>query len=108
MADDVISLIRECLAGDKGSWDIFVQDFSRTAMKYLNGKFSNLGADKKEDIIQNVFVKLFRSGLNNFCGITKGRENPAPTKTKFRARHALPLQQQKKINPAALDEILVS
>lgn len=71
MADDLISLVQGCIAGDKGSWDIFVRDFSRTAMNILNSKFHNLGVDRKEDIIQNVFIKLIQGGLKNFCGTSK-------------------------------------
>lgn len=63
MNDDVISLIQGCLAGDKNSWDVFVQDFSLMAMNILNGKFSGLSYQEKEDIIQNVFVKLDQGGL---------------------------------------------
>lgn len=71
MADDLIPLVQGCIAGDKGSWDIFVRDFSRTAMNILNSKFHNLGVDRKEDIIQNVFIKLIQDGLKSFNGKSK-------------------------------------
>lgn len=70
MNDDVILLIQGCLAGDKNSWDVFDNEFRLTAEKILH-RFSGVAEPDKQDIIQNVFVKLRQGGLQNFRGASK-------------------------------------
>lgn len=71
MPDEVISLINQCLDNCGDSWNTFVREYARIAMNILNSGFSSIEAHEKDDIIQNVFSKLFNSGLRNFRGTTK-------------------------------------
>ncbi len=50
--------------------DTFVTRFGATALRILNDKFQNIPEHEKEDVIQNVFIKLLRNGLRNFNGIS--------------------------------------
>lgn len=71
MADEVVLLIQGCKAGIEESWNAFHKDFARMAMNILNSKFPNLSSDDKDDVVQNVFVKLHKGGLENFHGDLK-------------------------------------
>lgn len=71
MADNIISIIEGCLTGNANSWDALFKEFAPMAMNILNGRFSGTSVHEKEDIIQNVFVKLIKGGLNNFRGTSK-------------------------------------
>ncbi len=46
-------------------------EYARMAMNILNSKFPNLSGDDKDDVIQTVFVKLHKGGLENFRGGSK-------------------------------------
>lgn len=41
------------------------------AMNILNSRFTNTSVHEKEDVIQNVFIKLVKDGLKNFRGTSK-------------------------------------
>lgn len=71
MSDEVIAVIEGCLAKDKDSWNAFVKEFAPMAMNILNGQFSGIFASEKDDIVQNAFIKLIRSGLRDFKGNSK-------------------------------------
>lgn len=68
MSAEVIPVIKRCIAGDEEAWNIFCNAYSGIAMNILNRHFSSLALNEKEDVIQNVFTKLFRGGLRNFNG----------------------------------------
>jgi len=70
MFEDVLLVIEGCLRGEEQSWNIFVKEFGSMAENIIR-KFSDLPPHDRENIIQNVFIKLFKGGLNNFQGSTK-------------------------------------
>jgi RNA polymerase sigma factor (sigma-70 family) len=71
MADDIILTIQRCLAGNDDSWSVFVRDYSKMAISILCRKCSGLTTDDHNDIIQDVFIRLNKSGLKNFAGTSK-------------------------------------
>ena len=70
MFEDVLLVIEGCLREEEQSWNIFVKEFGSMADNIIR-KFSDLALHDRENIIQNVFIKLFKGGLNNFQGSTK-------------------------------------
>jgi len=70
MVEDVISVIEGCIRGEEPFWSTFVKEFGSMAENILR-KFSDIASHDRENIIQNVFIKLFRGGLSNFQGSTK-------------------------------------
>jgi len=70
MAGDIILTIEQCLKGDKKGWNQFVKELGSVADNILK-KFSDLTLPERENIIQNVFVKLLKGGLENFRGSTR-------------------------------------
>ena len=70
MFEDVLLVIEGCLREEEQSWNIFVKEFTSMAENIIR-KFSDLAPHDRENIIQNVFIKLFKGGLNNFQGSTK-------------------------------------
>ena len=63
-------LIRGCLEGKTSSWDSFVKIFGSVAQNIIR-KFRILDPSDHENIVQNVFIKLLRGGLENFQGKTE-------------------------------------
>jgi len=70
MKEDVLLVIQGCLKGEARAWDNFVKEFGSVADN-ITRKFSNLPRYDRENVIQNVFVKLLRGGLEDFQGTTK-------------------------------------
>lgn|GEM_PF-441367 len=70
ITEDIILLIEKCIKDEKHAWNIFVKQFASIADNILQ-KFSDMELSDREDIIQNVFIKLLRGGLSNFKGTTK-------------------------------------
>jgi len=70
MFEDVLLVIEGCLRREERSWNTFVKEFGSMAENILR-KFSDLAPHDRENIIQNVFIRLFKGGLNNFQGSTK-------------------------------------
>jgi RNA polymerase sigma factor (sigma-70 family) len=70
MFEDVLLVIERCLRGEERAWNIFVKEFGSMAENILR-KFSDLAPQDRENIIQNVFVRLLKGGLSNFQGSTK-------------------------------------
>ena len=70
MVEDVLLLIDGCLREEELAWNVFVKEFGSMAVNILR-KFSDLTPPDQENIIQNVFIKLFKGGLSNFHGSTK-------------------------------------
>lgn len=70
MFEDVLLVIEGCLREEERSWNIFVKEFGSMADNILR-KFSDVTTHDRENIIQNVFIKLFKGGLSNFNGSTK-------------------------------------
>lgn len=72
MVDDVLSIINACLSDDNAAaWNSLIHRFGGIALNILNGKFGDLSRQRKEDIVQNVCLKLVRGGLKNFRGSSK-------------------------------------
>lgn len=70
MIEDVLLVIAGCLRGKEWAWNSFVKEFSSMAENILK-RFSDLTLSDRENIIQNVFIKLLKGGLHNFQGTTK-------------------------------------
>lgn len=70
MFEDVLLIIEGCLREEERSWSIFAKEFGSMAENILR-KFSDLAPQDRENIIQNVLIKLFKGGLRNFQGSTK-------------------------------------
>jgi len=70
MLEDVILVIERCIRGEERAWNTFVKDFGSMAENILR-KFSDLISQDRENIIQNVFIRLLKGGLSNFRGSTK-------------------------------------
>ena len=70
MFEDVISVIEGCLRGEERAWYTFAKEFGSMAENILR-KFSDLSFHDRENVIQNVFVRLLKGGLSNFQGSTK-------------------------------------
>jgi len=70
MREDVLLVIQRCLGGEARAWDNFVKEFGSVA-ENITRRFTNLAPYDRENIIQNVFVKLLRGGLEDFQGTTK-------------------------------------
>jgi RNA polymerase sigma factor (sigma-70 family) len=70
MFEDVLLVIEGCLRKEGRAWNIFVKEFSSMAENILR-KFSDIAPYDRENIIQNVFIKLLKGGLSNFKGSTK-------------------------------------
>jgi len=70
MVGDVILIIEQCLKGEERAWNLFVKEFGSVADNILK-KFSDIALPDRENIIQNVFIKLLKGGLSNFRGATK-------------------------------------
>ncbi|MCL2760381.1 MAG: sigma-70 family RNA polymerase sigma factor [Desulfuromonadales bacterium] len=71
MNEEFLTFINSCIAGDSQSWNDFFSKYGSLATKTLNRYFSKLSSDEKDDIIQNILVKLLNNGLKNFKGTTK-------------------------------------
>lgn len=70
MFEDVLLVIEGCLREEERAWNTFAKEFGSMAENILR-KFSDLVPQDRENIIQNVFIKLFKGGLSNFHGSTK-------------------------------------
>ena len=70
MIEDVLLVIEECLAGEERAWNLFFKEFGSMGENILK-KFSALALPDRENIIQNIFIKLVKGGLRNFQGTTK-------------------------------------
>lgn len=58
-------LIKGCTAGDKQSWDCFVEQFSRLIYDSIRRTFRKYGANFNEDIINDLHGDVFLSLLDN-------------------------------------------
>ena len=70
MNEDILPLIRGCLANENTSWEIMYRECASVALKTLRNRFSSLTAEDHEDIVQNILIKI-ASGIRNFNGTTK-------------------------------------
>ena len=70
MVGDIIDIIRQCADGDGRAWKVFVKEYLPVAKNIIAGSF-DLPSEVQDDIIQNVFLKLIRGGLEHFRGTSK-------------------------------------
>ena len=70
MFEDVLLVIEGCLREEEQAWNTFAKEFGSMAENILR-KFSDFALQDRKNIIQNVFIKLFKGGLSNFHGSTK-------------------------------------
>jgi RNA polymerase sigma factor (sigma-70 family) len=71
MSGEVIQIIQQCLEGNGDAWSSLVREFSKRAMSTLFLKYSGLTPDDRDDIIQNVFLRLSNGGLGAFKGASQ-------------------------------------
>jgi len=68
--EKLLSLIDACLNGKDEAWHVFVGDYGKVVRGCLSGYFR--GNDQKiDDVTQQVFIKLWRSGLKDFRGTNR-------------------------------------
>jgi len=70
MFEDVILVIERCIRGEERAWNTFAKEFGSMAENILR-KFSDLSFQDRENVIQNVFIRLLNGGLSRFQGSTK-------------------------------------
>lgn len=69
MVEDVVLIIKRCLAGDEEAWNTLHREYSGIAIALLRWKFPAI-IDDHDDIIQKTFTNLLSAGLKNFKGTT--------------------------------------
>jgi len=62
---DDIDLIQGCISGDKNSWDIFAERFSRLIYDSIIRTFRKYGADFNQDILDDLHNDVFVALLDN-------------------------------------------
>ena len=67
---DTLQLIEQCSKGDNNAWEVFIKKYGPMGMNILR-KFNDLDDFGRENILQNVFVKLIKGGIVNFRGTTR-------------------------------------
>lgn len=108
MIKDVLLVIERCIRGEESAWTNFVKEFGSMAENILR-KSSGVTPHDRENIIQNVFFKLFKGGLRNFKGATKYEffkyfkaivihERISYLKSEGRYRKEVPLNEEGQIN----------
>jgi len=66
----LLALLQSCVKGDDGAWHAFVGDYGKVVRGCLSGYFS--GNDQKiDDVTQQVFIKLWKTGLRDFRGANR-------------------------------------
>ncbi|MHB8483198.1 MAG: RNA polymerase sigma factor [Nitrospiria bacterium] len=70
MGIDIIQTITQCLQGDENGWNMFANEYVPIARKILN-KFQTLSSEDRDNIIQNVLIKLLERGFSQFRGRTR-------------------------------------
>jgi RNA polymerase sigma factor (sigma-70 family) len=71
MSSEIIHIIQKCLEGNGDTWSVLVREYSKRAMSTLFLKYSGLTQDDRDDIIQNVFLRLSNGGLGAFKGTSQ-------------------------------------
>src|SRR3989337_2193853 len=92
----LLALLESCVKGDERAWHAFVGDYGKVVRGCLSGYFR--GNDQKiDDVTQQVFIKLRRSGLKDFRGTNRYQFlsylklitiNEAKTHLRLNATHA--------------------
>jgi RNA polymerase sigma factor (sigma-70 family) len=68
--EKLLSLIDACLNGKEEAWHAFVGDYGKVVRGCLSGYFR--GNDQKiDDVTQQVFIKLWKTGLRDFRGANR-------------------------------------
>ena len=66
----LLALLESCVKGDEKGWQVFVGDYGKVVRGCLSGYF--LGNPQKiDDVTQQVFIKLWKSGLKEFRGANR-------------------------------------
>lgn len=68
--DEIIQRIQGCLENDRAHWDTLIKQCHSIVSGILRRSYSSTSRDDQDDIIQNVFCKLVKSGLSSFQGTT--------------------------------------
>lgn len=71
MDEDILPLLHGCLSNDRESWETLRQDAGSIVLNILRSRYSSLSPEDHDDIVQNIFSKLFSNGLRDFHGTTK-------------------------------------
>ena len=63
--EKLLALLESCAKGDEEAWHWFVGNYGKVVRGCLSGYFRG-NKQKIDDVTQNVFIKLWKSGLRNF------------------------------------------
>lgn len=66
-----IKVLNGCVKKSEEDWKTFVDTFTPIALSILS-KYNNVDEFSKDDIIQNSFIKLLKSGFERFRGNGQG------------------------------------
>jgi RNA polymerase sigma factor (sigma-70 family) len=68
--EKLLSLIDACLNGKEEAWHAFVSQYGKVVRGCLLGYFRG-NAEKIDDVMQHVFIKLWKAGLRDFRGTNR-------------------------------------
>jgi RNA polymerase sigma-70 factor (ECF subfamily) len=105
MPDDILPLIRGCLAQDRTSWNTLVKECTPVAVGILRRRYSSSSPDDHDDIIQIVFSRLVKNGLRNFHGTTKYEFIRYVEKTTVREAYSYRRQNLRADSNVSLDQV---
>ncbi|MEI6208710.1 MAG: sigma-70 family RNA polymerase sigma factor [Desulfuromonadales bacterium] len=71
MDDNILPLLSGCLANDNPSWNSLLLSCSSIATSLHRHRYTSLSIEDSENIISNIYSKLFDGGLKTFKGETK-------------------------------------
>ena len=66
----LLALLESCAKGDEKGWQVFVGDYGKVVRGCLLGYFRG-NEQKIDDVTQQVFIKLWKSGLKDFRGTNR-------------------------------------
>ncbi len=69
--DDIAQLIKGCLCDDNNSWNLLLSSCTSITSSLHRHRYTSLSPEDTENIISNVYTKLFDGGLRSFSGTTK-------------------------------------
>ena len=71
MDDNILPLIKGCLANDSASWSVLFQTCVSVTANIHRRRYPSLTPDDTDNILSNICTKLFDGGLKHFKGETK-------------------------------------
>lgn len=71
MDEDILPLLHGCLANDRASWNIMFRECSSFALNLLRKHYPQYSPNQHDEIISNIYTRLFDGGLKAFQGTSK-------------------------------------